>query len=95
MVADIMVVAGVDIMAVAMVMEVTTVILVLVCISAHRFILILTTATLISTPIIIRQPWSPYHQHRRFISSNHRLLPDNTPLVTGITATILKAIILI
>ena len=40
----------------AMVMEATMAIPVLAFISAHRFILILTTATLISTPIIIRQP---------------------------------------
>ena len=63
MVADIMAVAGAVIMAAdtmavagAMAMEATTAIPVLVFTSAHRFILILTTVILISTPIIIRQP---------------------------------------
>ena len=63
LVVDTMVVGSAeDTMAVAgaMVMEATTVIPVLVFTSAHRFILILTTAILISTPIIIHRPWSPY-----------------------------------
>jgi hypothetical protein len=90
MVADTMaVVAG------AMVMEATTAIPDLVFTSVRRFILILTTAILISTPIIIRQPWSPYRQHRRSTSSNPRRLPNNIQPVTGITATTPKAIILI
>ena len=79
----------------AMVMEAITVIPVLVFTSAHRFILILTTAILISTPIIIRQLSSPYRQHRRSTSSDPRRLPNKIHPVTGITATTPKAIILI
>ena len=61
LVVDTMVVGSAeDTMAVAgaMVMEATTVIPVLVFTSAH--LCILTTATLISPPIIIRRPSSPY-----------------------------------
>lgn len=97
-----MVAAGADIMvevimavAGAMVMEATTGIPVLVFTLAHHFILIHTIATLIRTPIITRQPWSPYRQHRRSTSSNLRRLLNNIQAVIGITATTPKAITLI
>ena len=50
-------VTAVGIMAEAKVMEAITGIPIMAFISAHRFILTLTTASLINIPIIIRQPW--------------------------------------
>ena len=49
--------SAVDILAGAMVMEATTDIPIMAFISAHRFILILITVSLINTPITIRQLW--------------------------------------